>query len=304
MHEPAPAFALVVVNYGSSAMLVENLAPLRMPEGGCVIVVDCFTDEAERARVAALTAAHGWHALLLAENVGFGAGVNAGAEVAIERGAEVIVTLNPDATISTDALTALVSVAAARRALVSPRIVTSTGAPWFAGADLYLDLGFSASQRRRPEFAGRPRREWSTGACFAISSSLWRELGGFDDSYFLYWEDVDLSHRVLDLDGELLVIDVTAVHDEGGTHAGRRQGRAKSETYYYYNIRNRLLYAAIHLDDEGVLRWLRSARRESYRVLLQGGRRQLLTSAAPWRAYRRGLRDGRALVRLRRPDLR
>lgn len=301
MAERSPRFALIVVNYASSGLLAENLGTMRLPAGCVVIVVDCFTHEAERARLTALGAAHGWQVLLLDENLGFGGGVNAGAQAALAAGCDVIATLNPDATIEPTALLALVDRARGTRAIVCPHIIAGDGRSWYAGMDLYLDRGFSASRSRRAEFSGRPRREWATGACFAVSAELWVDLDGFDDAYFMYWEDIDLSHRALDKGAQIVLADVIAVHDEGGTQQEKRSDRAKSSTYYYFNIRNRLLYAASHLDDTGLASWMRSARREGYRVLLQGGRRQLLTSLAPWRAYRRGLRDGRALVRQRRP---
>lgn len=296
---------VVIVNFGSSALLTANAGAMTLPEGVFLVVVDCFSDDDERARVRALCADRGWDAVLLDRNLGFGGGVNAGAERAIASGADVVATLNPDATIDESSLSALVEVARAESdALVSPRIVSGDGAPWFEGADLYLDDGTTAGRRRREESAGRPRREWATGACFAMSASLWQRVGGFDDDYFLYWEDIDLSHRILDAGGRLVLKDdAVAVHDEGQTSGRHAADRAKSPTYYYYNIRNRLLYAAKHLDDEGVARWMRTAPAVSYRILLQGGRRQLVTSLKPWRAWFRGLRDGRTLVRrLRDPS--
>jgi GT2 family glycosyltransferase len=294
--------ALIVVSYGSSALLEENLAAASIPPGVRVVVVDCFSSPSERARVAALCSAHGWLPVLLDDNVGFGGGVNAGAAVVLGEGVDVIATLNPDATIDPVSLALLITAAANDHlSLVSPRIVAGDGSVWFEGADLYLDDGSTASVRRRNERAGRPRREWATGACFAISSELWRRVGGFDDGYFLYWEDIDLSHRILDAGGRLVLLDAaTAVHDEGQTSGRESTDRAKSATYYYFNIRNRLMYAAKHLDSEAVSNWLRSSRAVSYRILLQGGRKQLLVSSAPWRAYWRGLRDGRKAVLERR----
>lgn len=295
---PTPRTALIIVNYGSSDLLAAHFADVSA-DWLRVIVVDNFSSDAEQSSVVALAQAQGWDVVVRPTNTGFGGGVNAGAHLALQHGDEVIMTVNPDAQI--DAATARVlatSAAADPSALVSPLIKTSQGRTWFAGADLYLDDGSTAGSHRRPERAGRPRREWATGACFAISAGLWRRIGGFDEDYFLYWEDVDLSHRVLDAGGSLVLRDdVTVVHDEGQTHGRPAGQRAKSSTYYYFNIRNRLVYAAKHLEAEDRRRWQRTSLLVSYRILLHGGRRQLVTSLGPWRALARGLRDGHAVLR-------
>lgn len=292
-----PGFAVVTVNFASAALLEANAAALDLPQEGRLVIVDCFSSAEERRRVEEAARRLGADFVPLDENRGYGGGTNAGAAHALAAGAEVLVPLNPDARIAREDLERLVREAAGTDALVSPRIRTSTGRSWFDGADLYLDDGTTAGARARAVNAGRPSRPWATGACFAIGAELWRRVGGFDEEYFLYWEDIDLSHRVLDAGGELRMSDAEVVHDEGGTHDEERRGRAKSSTYYYFNIRNRLLYARKHLDAATGARWRRSAVRVGYGVLLQGGRRQLVTSAAPWRALLRGVRDGRRLLR-------
>lgn len=292
----SPAFAVITVNYGSSALIAENFGRLELPPEGRLIIVDSFSSDAEREAVREVAAVLGAECVLLDGNLGYGGGTNAGAARAIEGGAEVIVPLNPDASITAGDLQTIVDAAHGTRDLVSPRIVTGTGANWFAGADLYLDDGTTAGRAARARNEGRPRREWATGACFALSADVWRELGGFDEEYFLYWEDIDLSHRVQDSGGVLVLADATVVHEEGGTHEGETTERAKSSTYYYFNIRNRMLYARKHLAQDGIRRWRRSSMRVGYRILLQGGRRQLV-SMAPWQAYARGVRDGYRISR-------
>ncbi|GAA1658100.1 glycosyltransferase family 2 protein [Microbacterium flavum] len=291
--------AMVVVSYGSAALVEQNFAGWDAAEHGIdVIIVDCFSSDAEAARVASVCERHGWTPLLLDENLGFGGGVNRGADLAFARGADVLLVVNPDATLDAGAARALVEAAAAEDALVAPTIRKPDGSLWSEGSDMYLDDGSIAGVRHRASHAGRPRLFWLTGACFAISRALWRRVGGYADDYFLYWEDVDLSDRIREAGGALRVLDdVAAVHDEGGTHDQAHSARAKSEIYYYYNIRNRLLFARLRLDPTAQRRWRRTALRVSWGIVLQGGRRQLLTSIAPWRALARGLRDGRRGVR-------
>lgn len=288
--------ALIIVSYGSSDLVEANVLALAQEWPALdVIIVDCFTSPEERDRVSELCGRRGWTPVLLDTNAGFGGGVNEGATVALQRGAEVLIALNPDAVLPAEAAHTLAREAATEpMVLAAPVIRRPDGSLWTEGVDLYLDNGTMAGVRHRERHEGRPRMMWVSGACFAISSSLWRTIDGFDDDYFLYWEDVDLSRKVVDVGGEVRVVaSAVAVHDEGGTHDDRQAGRAKSETYYYFNIRNRLLFARLRLDDESKRKWRRTALVVSWGILLQGGRRQLVTSAQPWRALRRGLRDGR-----------
>lgn len=288
--------ALVVVSYGSAGLVGENVSGLARgwPELD-VVIVDCFTNPDERARVSEMCDRFGWTAVLLDENAGFGGGVNRGAAVALGRGAECLLVLNPDAVLpAVDARALAAVVTDEPTVLVAPVILRPDGSLWTEGVDLYLDDGTMAGIRHRGRLGGRPRMMWVSGACFAISGSLWTGIGGFDEDYFLYWEDVDLSRKVLDGGGEVRVLEsARAVHDEGGTHDDRSAGRAKSETYYYYSIRNRLLFARRWLTPDEAQRWRSTGLRVSWGILLQGGRRQLVTSLAPWRGLSRGLRDGR-----------
>jgi glycosyltransferase involved in cell wall biosynthesis len=110
-------------------------------------------------------------------------------------------------------------------------------------------------------------------------------IGGMADGYFLYWEDVDFSRRAQQVGGRLMVReDLTVKHSEGGTQRDPGQDRRFSDTYYFYNCRNRLVFAARNLPRGAAVRWVLSTPRESWRILMRGGRRQLLQSASPLRA--------------------
>ncbi|GAA1732177.1 hypothetical protein GCM10009809_29580 [Isoptericola hypogeus] len=287
--------AVVVVSYASHQLLADNLARTAR-SADLVVVVDNRTDDAERAAVRGLAGTRGWHVVEPADNLGFGAGMNAGVARALELGATELLLLNPDAWMAPDGVAGLhAAVREEPWALVVPRIERPDGTVWASGiTDLYLRDGTMHARRRRPPgmVVGRDVEEWVSGACVALSSMLWDKIGGFDSSYFLYWEDVDLSRRARDAGGRLVVLDdVVAVHDEGGTHRDARRGPAKSATYYRYSVRNRMLYARRWLAPEGVRRWRRASLRAAWKVLLQGGRRQILT-VRPVVAVSRGLVEG------------
>ena len=298
-----PDWAVIVVNYGSHLLIDANLG--WSLDGTRVVVVDNYHSDVEREDIAKVAARRGWDLVPLPGNRGFGAAVNAGAARARALGCRGFLLLNPDARVSAEVVATLRQhVLREPRSLVSPRIADASGHTVFQGVELMLDRG---SMRRAGiphsgHEAGRPAELWLTGACLAVHDELFTRIGGFDEKYFLYWEDVDLCHRAVDAGGKLFVRDdLLAIHDEGGTQ-GMSGARAKSALYYYFNCRNRLLFAARNLDRAGLLRWLLHTPSASWEILMRGGRRQLLHSPGPALAALRGTFAGvrvaiRALLR-------
>ena len=68
-----------------------------------------------------------------------------------------------------------------------------------AGGDSHY-LGFSWVGRLGEPVAELPSEPYQpgfiSGALLAVRLDVWRELGGFPDHFFLYFDDVDLSHRL------------------------------------------------------------------------------------------------------------
>ncbi|WP_246853465.1 glycosyltransferase family 2 protein [Naasia sp. SYSU D00948] len=293
-HDGTHDMGLVVVNYGSSPLLRQYLAAAS--ELGAhvrVVVVDNRSTVEERGEVTALAAEQGWDLVTLPDNRGFGAATNAGFARARELGCATFCCLNPDASVPPDVLEELrLASLADPLAVIAPRIVNSAGVTVFEGSTLGLDDGRTAAPHSPTRSRG-PVEEWLTGACLVVSAEMIDRLdGGYDEGYFLYWEDVDLSHRALAAGGSLVVrSDLVAVHDEGGTQ-GTREGGAKSDLYYRYNCRNRLLFAARNLPRRQLLKWIVRTPRVSWEILLRGGRRQLLHSPKPLVAAVRGSLEG------------
>jgi N-acetylglucosaminyl-diphospho-decaprenol L-rhamnosyltransferase len=151
-------------------------------------------------------------------NLGFGAGVNRGlAALAGEpTPPEWILVCNPDLVVHPGALTALRQALEAEPAwaLVGPRIFTETGDvypsvrnfPTFTDAAGHALLALinpenPFTMRYNP---GTPQGElvtkagWVSGSCFLARRSALEELGGFDEAYFMYNEDMDLCWRAHD----------------------------------------------------------------------------------------------------------
>ena len=285
------SLGIIVVNYGSHDLIEANLGPIALDEHDvCVIIVDNFSSQAEREAIRATTSAHGWSLVSLDSNRGFGAAVNEGVRRAGRLGCSSVLLVNPDAIVTADVIAELHTQCAREpNAMIAPRILASNGTVFFAGAELLPRDGSIRSRAGALRDGHIPGAQpWLTAACLAMSRELFGRIGGFDETYFLYWEDVDLSYRAARAGIDLVVRDdLVVVHDEGGTQ-GTRRGFAKSNRYYYYNCRNRLLFAARNLDRRDVIRWMLLTPPASWRILIRGGRRKLLESPGPLLAAIRG----------------
>jgi N-acetylglucosaminyl-diphospho-decaprenol L-rhamnosyltransferase len=155
------------------------------------------------------------HIVRPGRNVGFGAGVNRGlAALAGEAPpAEWVLVSNADLVVHRGTLSALSSALESRPAwaIVGPRIFTEMGEvypsmrsfPSFTDAAGHALLALFNPDNRftRRYKPGPPEGDvvteagWVSGSCFLARRIALEELGGFDEGYFMYAEDMDLCWR-------------------------------------------------------------------------------------------------------------
>jgi GT2 family glycosyltransferase len=139
-------------------------------------------------------------------NLGFTGGNNRGIAWACEAGAEFVVVLNNDTVVAPDCITRLV--AAARTGddvgAVAPTMLIHDAPDriWYAGGTLSVLRGAGRHDGEGephvgPDADAAPRPvTFVTGCCVLLTRRALATVGGFDDGYFAYVEDVDLSYRL------------------------------------------------------------------------------------------------------------
>jgi N-acetylglucosaminyl-diphospho-decaprenol L-rhamnosyltransferase len=104
--------------------------------------------------------------------------------------------LNPDLRLSYDALGQMLQAGTPRDGLIAPLILNADGSAADSTRRLPTPLQVMKRrlfrQRRDPD----PDFEWLAGMCLLINSEAFRSVGGFDQRFFMYCEDVDLSLRM------------------------------------------------------------------------------------------------------------
>ena len=120
------------------------------------------------------------------------------------------------------------------------------------------------------------------GAYFLIRSTLFRGLGGFDERFFVYFEEVDLSLRARKAGWRSVCLtEVRAFHFGGGSSR-----QVKAERLFYF-LRSRLLYASKHFSKAGFacVLFVTFFVEVLSRTALAAVRRSRVQAAETWAAY-------------------
>jgi GT2 family glycosyltransferase len=204
---PRPAVTVVVVTFESPHHVVPSVRALRASEGVdlSIIVVDNSLTPSKRDEIRLGLAP--FHVTLLAtgENLGFTGGNNRGFQVALERGAHWIATVNDDTEIAPDAVRKLVDALIEHpdAAAASPSMLAAApaGTLWWGGGTLSIPRAIGRHDRYGHALAALPPAAapvdvtFLTGCAILFRGSVLASLGAFRDDYFMYGEDVELSLR-------------------------------------------------------------------------------------------------------------
>jgi len=319
------AVFVAIVNYRTGAMVAECLASLAsqvvLLRGGRAIVVDNASGDDSVAVIKAAIVANGWsdwaEVLAAPRNGGFAYGNNR----AIERARELdprhaaVVFLNPDTVVRAGALRALLSHLDSHvdAGIVGATIEDEHGArqrsahpfpspltEFVAGSQLGIAarlVGVSALAESRSQ-----RCDWVSGAAFVVRREVFERIGGLDEGYFLYFEEVDFCRRARRAGWSCwTVADARVVHREGSA-TGIRETRRRPA--YWFESRRRYFtraHGTLGLIAADLLWAMGRASYLARRVVGLGGAPKL-EAVPPRFALDLLLGDARAIVRGRRGD--
>lgn len=156
------------------------------------------------------------------KNMGFGTACNLGAKNA--RG-KFICFLNPDTEIISENISELLNKLKNNDniAAIGPRLLTEDGKTqwWCAGKEFSLwrlvknNIGLTESKKiwesQKEIFA-----DWVSGAAFFIKKEIFKKTKGFDEKFFLYFEDEDLCRRIKSLGYDILYCPEFSILHKGG----------------------------------------------------------------------------------------
>jgi len=193
----------------------------------------------------------------LKKNVGFGKANNIGAQKAV---GEFLCFLNPDTIILSENIGKIIkefkrnSVAG----IIGPRLIGKFNETqwWCAGVEITLwdliknNLGFKKS-RRIWESRIKKEADWVSGAALFIPRPLFLKLGGFDENFFMYFEDVDLCRRAKELGKKIIYFPEVKIKHWGGKSNTCEKNQKKeyyeSQDYYFKKYHGRLIGWAVRV---------------------------------------------------------
>lgn len=247
--------SVVLVSYNAGSVLREALQSLADDLAGCeweAVVVDNASSDDSRAVAAGCSPRV--RVLANQANVGFARGVNQGVAAT---SAPLVLIMNPDCRLVAGAFGEMKQELEreAATAIVAPRILNADGTVQgnargdpdmltgiFGRTALLRRLlpGLAVSRRNVVDDADGSARtvDWVSGACMLARRDPLAEVGGFDERYFLYWEDADLCRR-LRARGYIVryAPAATAVHQGGHSSRGVRASAVRAfhdSAYLYY----------------------------------------------------------------------
>jgi GT2 family glycosyltransferase len=187
----------IIVNYNSGDYIIDCIDSIMQSQNirPYIIVVDNASRdnslESCKLQFPNLTYIYNSH------NIGFAAGANIGARLALEKGASTVTFCNPDAVLEKTCANLLISTITSRNIdILSPVIYKeNTNDIWFSGGHISFSKMKTTHTNPLPTTDLITDIDYITGCVMTVSADVFNKIGLFDENFFLYYEDADFSLR-------------------------------------------------------------------------------------------------------------
>lgn len=254
-HAPVPVITVTYSPGRHLRALLESLPEATVRGTRTVLADNGSTDGVPQAEAAARDDVE---FLDTGGNIGYGAAINAawrhlgdGAGEAGEAGVddEFLVVVNPDVVFEPGAIDAMIE--CARRhpdaGAVGPLIHDPSGEVYPSARELpdlvhgaghavlagiWPDNPFTRAYRAGRDMSRERAAGWLSGSCLLLRRTAFEQIGGFDERYFMYLEDVDLGDRLARAGWtSVLCVDAGVIHDQG--HAANAHRTVTSAAHHH-----------------------------------------------------------------------
>ena len=283
----APRVTILVLNWNGKADTLDCLDSLTRVsyEPRDIVVVDNGSNDDSPNAIAARFPTV--KILPTGSNLGYAGGNNVGLRYILGTSADFVFVLNNDTVVPSNMLELLLHESTARQppAVVGAmmlstdplRSVQFAGAAW--DPDMYYFRWFHGETYLEPSQPETITTDYVQGSAVLIPVAAIREVGLFDERFFLTYEDTDWCYRARKHGYECLIATRAIVsHKESPSFGGKQ-----SPLYVYFVTRNRLLWTQIHVGWRGVVQVLKRMYWMMRTDFLEY-RRHLLNSAAQSKA--------------------
>lgn len=169
-------------------------------------------------------------------NAGFGKANNIAAQKAE---GEFLFFLNSDTIITSDFFNTIFDLYKSDKELgiVAPKLLMENGLEQeYAYGKFPTFKGLFIRNSRQDSANDKSEVDWLSGAALFIKKEIFDNIGGFDDSFFMYFEDIDLCKRVKELGYKNISLSSVSLIHLGGKSAGnfsRKKMYYISQSYYF-----------------------------------------------------------------------
>jgi len=273
-----PKVFIIVLNWNRQKDTLDCLKSIRKLTVGDYILETIVVDNGSTEKLALKNV----KVISNRENLGFAGGNNVGIKYALENGADYVLVLNNDTLVDRNLVMELLKVARKYKdfGAASPKIYFAGGFEyhkdrykksqlskviWYAGGKIDWDNVYGKTRGvdevDTGDYDSIEETDFATGTCLFMTKYSLKKTGLFDEKYFMYYEDTDLSVRMKEKGLKVLYVPNALVWHKVAQSSG-----VGSELNDYFISRNRLLFGIRHAPVRSKLALVR----ESVGLLLSG----------------------------------